>query len=235
MPNTLLVSAAQPDLAGPRLVVSERELVRACRKRGRWLLTKCTRHTASAVSSKPHPSPRLRCNFPVASRRWVWDSWSAPPRRGAARPCSPRRGAGAARPVTWLVDSSAWHICFRHDGLRSPLELSSIGVPNRVNGASSSTVLRLEALHLMLSKEKRRLAGWVNDWRLGGAKDCSFGWWLMVGVDLFWEKSIVGWLLMAGLFWEKSTAGWWLISQTNRAECKPVELLVACSFFAWSK
>jgi hypothetical protein len=45
---------------------------------------------------------------------------------------------------------------------------------------------------------------------------CSFGWWLMAGADLFWEKSIAGWLLVAGLFWEKSTAGWWLISQANR-------------------
>jgi hypothetical protein len=29
---------------------------------------------------------------------------------------------------------------------------------------------------------------------------CSFGWWLMAGADLFWEKSTAGWLLMAGLF-----------------------------------
>jgi hypothetical protein len=36
----------------------------------------------------------------------------------------------------------------------------------------------------------------------------SFGWWLMAGADLFWEKSTVGWLLVAGLFWEKSTGGW---------------------------
>jgi hypothetical protein len=41
--------------------------------------------------------------------------------------------------------------------------------------------------------------------------------WLVADADLFWEKSTVGWLLVAGLFWEKSTAGWWLISQTNRA------------------
>jgi hypothetical protein len=47
---------------------------------------------------------------------------------------------------------------------------------------------------------------------------CSFGWWLMAGADLFWEKSTVGWLMVAGLLWEKSTAGWWLISQTNRAK-----------------
>jgi hypothetical protein len=45
---------------------------------------------------------------------------------------------------------------------------------------------------------------------------CSFGWWLMAGVDLLWEKSTVGWLLVADLFWDKSTAGWWLISQMNR-------------------
>jgi hypothetical protein len=45
---------------------------------------------------------------------------------------------------------------------------------------------------------------------------CSFGWWLMAGADLLWEKSTAGWLLVAGLFWEKSTAGWWLISRTNR-------------------
>jgi hypothetical protein len=44
---------------------------------------------------------------------------------------------------------------------------------------------------------------------------CSFGWWLMTGVDLFWEKSTAG--LVADLFWEKSTVGWWLISQANRA------------------
>jgi hypothetical protein len=48
------------------------------------------------------------------------------------------------------------------------------------------------------------------------ATACSFGWWLMAGADLFWEKSTAGWLLMAGLFWEKSTAGWWLISKANR-------------------
>jgi hypothetical protein len=29
----------------------------------------------------------------------------------------------------------------------------------------------------------------------------------MAGAGLFWEKSSVGWLLMAGLLWEKSTAG----------------------------
>jgi hypothetical protein len=46
---------------------------------------------------------------------------------------------------------------------------------------------------------------------------CSFGWWLMAGAGLFWEKSTAGWLLVAGLFWEKSTASWWLISQANRA------------------
>jgi hypothetical protein len=45
---------------------------------------------------------------------------------------------------------------------------------------------------------------------------CSFGWWLMAGTDLFWEKSTAGWLLVADLFWDKSTAGWWLISQANR-------------------
>jgi hypothetical protein len=44
----------------------------------------------------------------------------------------------------------------------------------------------------------------------------SFGWWLMAGADLFWEKSTTGWLLAAGLLREKSTAGWWLISQANR-------------------
>jgi hypothetical protein len=46
---------------------------------------------------------------------------------------------------------------------------------------------------------------------------CSFGWWLMAGAGLFWEKSTAGWLLVADLFWEKSTIGWWLISQANRA------------------
>jgi hypothetical protein len=46
---------------------------------------------------------------------------------------------------------------------------------------------------------------------------CSDGWWLMTGAGLFWEKSTVGWLMVAGLFWEKSTPDWWLISQTNRA------------------
>jgi hypothetical protein len=49
-----------------------------------------------------------------------------------------------------------------------------------------------------------------------GRRACSFGWWLMAGADLFWEKSIAGWLLMAGLFWEKSTVSRWLISQMNR-------------------
>jgi hypothetical protein len=40
----------------------------------------------------------------------------------------------------------------------------------------------------------------------------------MADAGLFWEKTIVGWLLLAGLFWEKSTAGWWLISQANGAQ-----------------
>jgi hypothetical protein len=53
-------------------------------------------------------------------------------------------------------------------------------------------------------------------WALGcQTSACSFGWWLMAGADLFWEKSTTSWLLVAGLFWEKSTAGWWLISRTN--------------------
>jgi hypothetical protein len=38
---------------------------------------------------------------------------------------------------------------------------------------------------------------------------------------LFWEKSTVGWLLVAGLLWEKNTVGWWLISQANMT--KPCE------------
>jgi hypothetical protein len=29
----------------------------------------------------------------------------------------------------------------------------------------------------------------------------------VVGADLFWEKSIAGWLLVVGLFFKKSTAG----------------------------
>jgi hypothetical protein len=45
---------------------------------------------------------------------------------------------------------------------------------------------------------------------------CSFGWWLMAGADLFWEKSTAGLLLVASFIWEKSTTGWWLISQANR-------------------
>jgi hypothetical protein len=47
---------------------------------------------------------------------------------------------------------------------------------------------------------------------------CSFGWLLVAGADLFWEKSTIGWLLVVGLFWEKSTVGWWLISQANMAD-----------------
>jgi hypothetical protein len=46
---------------------------------------------------------------------------------------------------------------------------------------------------------------------------CSFGWWLMTGADLFWEKNTANRLLVAGLLWEKSTVGRWLISQANRA------------------
>jgi hypothetical protein len=46
---------------------------------------------------------------------------------------------------------------------------------------------------------------------------CSFGWWLMAGAGLFWEKSTASWLLVVDLLWEKSIAGWWLISQANRA------------------
>jgi hypothetical protein len=57
---------------------------------------------------------------------------------------------------------------------------------------------------------------------------CSFGWWLMAGAGLFWEKSTVGWLLLAGLFCEKSTVGWWLISQTNKASCF---IIGACRYF----
>jgi hypothetical protein len=40
---------------------------------------------------------------------------------------------------------------------------------------------------------------------------CSFGYKVIAGADLFREKSIIGWWLVAG------TAGWWLINQTNRA------------------
>jgi hypothetical protein len=63
-------------------------------------------------------------------------------------------------------------------------------------------------------KQPHHLISWVWQKKLSA---CSFGWWLMAGADLFWEKITVGWLLMAGLFWEKSTTGWWLISQANRA------------------
>jgi hypothetical protein len=31
-------------------------------------------------------------------------------------------------------------------------------------------------------------------------RNCSFGWWLMAGTGLFWEKNTAGWLLMAALF-----------------------------------
>jgi hypothetical protein len=37
---------------------------------------------------------------------------------------------------------------------------------------------------------------------------CPFGWWLMAGAGLFWDKSTVGWLLMTDLLWKKSTDGW---------------------------
>jgi hypothetical protein len=60
---------------------------------------------------------------------------------------------------------------------------------------------------------------------------CSFGWWLMAGADLFWDKSTAGWLLVAGLLWEKSTAGWWLISQANRAV---VGSVIAAAPLIWS-
>jgi hypothetical protein len=52
-----------------------------------------------------------------------------------------------------------------------------------------------------------------------GYTACSFGWWLMAGAGLFWEKSTADWLLVAGLLWEKSTAGWWLIRQANKLTC----------------
>jgi hypothetical protein len=42
--------------------------------------------------------------------------------------------------------------------------------------------------------------------------------WLVVGADLFSEKSTIDWLLVVGLFGEKNTAGWWLIRQTNKAK-----------------
>jgi hypothetical protein len=60
------------------------------------------------------------------------------------------------------------------------------------------------------------------------ASACSFGWWLMAGADLLWEKGTVGWLMVAGLFWEKSSAGWWLISRTNRL-CLKLGLLILVS------
>jgi hypothetical protein len=47
----------------------------------------------------------------------------------------------------------------------------------------------------------------------------------MAGADLLWEKSTVGWLLVADLFREKSTAGRWLISQTNRAHASKQEII----------
>jgi hypothetical protein len=67
---------------------------------------------------------------------------------------------------------------------------------------------------------------------------CSFGWWLIVGADLFWEKSTAGWSLVAGLFWEKNTTGWWLISRTNRLCRNPCRLYSQAvrnaSCFRWS-
>jgi hypothetical protein len=47
----------------------------------------------------------------------------------------------------------------------------------------------------------------------------------LAGVDLFWEKSIAGWLLITGSFWEKSSVSWWSTSQTNVAVTTPEDLL----------
>jgi hypothetical protein len=58
-----------------------------------------------------------------------------------------------------------------------------------------------------------------------------FGWWLMAGADLFWEKSTTSWLLVAGLLWEKSTTGWWLISQVNRVLTGEAVLPFCQTFF----
>jgi hypothetical protein len=52
-----------------------------------------------------------------------------------------------------------------------------------------------------------------HDKKRGQYSACSFGWWLMAGAGLFWEKSTDGWLLVCC---ERSTAGWWMISQANR-------------------
>jgi hypothetical protein len=67
---------------------------------------------------------------------------------------------------------------------------------------------------LFVRKQTTSISGVLN-WLMRPAHTLSVC--LVADADLFWEKSIVGWLLMADLFWEKSTAGRWLISQTNRA------------------
>jgi hypothetical protein len=38
----------------------------------------------------------------------------------------------------------------------------------------------------------------------------------MAGANLIWEKSIVGWLLVAGLFWEKEYC--WLVADKPNEE-----------------
>jgi hypothetical protein len=49
--------------------------------------------------------------------------------------------------------------------------------------------------------------GWIYAGRSTMYVVIAFGWLLMAGAGLFWQKNTASWLLVAGLFWEKSTAG----------------------------
>jgi hypothetical protein len=53
-------------------------------------------------------------------------------------------------------------------------------------------------------------------------------WWLMTGADLFWEKSIASWLLLAGLFWEKKYC--WLVADKSNEQGVPVKRI---SILGW--
>jgi hypothetical protein len=150
------------------------------------------------------------CPYTSMSERWslvgalierdhlpiVLAVWSLPP------PWHPRNITGLARRP--LRARSRGNQCKKvtiGDPGRRPHNSLSQG-----NSSSTLRVVRSRRFH------------WTPSWlatpvhctpRLSGntRTTCSFDWWLVVDVGLFWDKRTAGWLLVAGLFWEKSIDG----------------------------
>jgi hypothetical protein len=73
--------------------------------------------------------------------------------------------------------------------------------------ASTGSVLRLSCPPLCLAKQQQ------YRWIIKTQAVCSFGWCLMPGADLFWEKSTIGWCLVLICSERKVLlAGYWLIT-----------------------